>query len=214
LDWHFGSVGDFTSHLITSGVCEANPPFTPGLIQAMVDRIEFCLSQADRLGKSLTFVVVVPTVPNDVTHAACAKRMAAPGFQRMTGSASCRLHIILGARQHGYIAGAQHLKTKRYKYSLFETSVILLQSEAARKQPLPDQLEERIRESFQSLHLTEATPKSKEKEKASGEKEHNSVGKDNHEEEKNSDGSNSVDDDEEEEEEESGTDDSSTSDSE
>lgn len=156
IDWHFGSVGDFMSHLITSGCCEANPPFTPGLMSAMVQRIEYCLAEADRKKTALTITVIVPTVQDTLTDAACAKRFAATPFRRMVASPSCRMHIVLSAREHGYIAGAQHLKTKRYKYSIFETSVIVLQSQASRQQAVSDGFEQRIRDAFRSLHLIEA----------------------------------------------------------
>ncbi|GKY98982.1 hypothetical protein MPSEU_000853900 [Mayamaea pseudoterrestris] len=155
IDWHFGSVGDFAQQTVSSGCCEANPPFTPGIMHAMAEQIEECLAEANRKHKTLTFAVIVPTVPDDVTKAACAKRFAATPFRRMTASASCRHHLVLAAREHGYIAGAQHLKTTRYKYSIFDTSLIMLQSDESLKVPLPDGFEERIREAFQSRHLSE-----------------------------------------------------------
>ena len=171
IDFHFGSVGDFTQQTISHGCCEANPPFTPGIMNAMVERIEHCLAEAARTRKALTFAVIVPTVPEQMNNAACAKRFAATPFRRMTESPSCRKHIVLAAREHGYIAGAQHLKTTRYKYSIFETSVILLQSEASRKVALPEDFEERIREAFQSRHLSEARGPKKQKAVTSTEQE-------------------------------------------
>jgi hypothetical protein len=158
IDWHFGSSGDFmTQPHFTRGVMEANPPFTPGVMSAMVDRIENCMSEANRQKRSLTFAVIVPTVSDDVTGAASVKMFAAPSFRRMTLSSSCRQHIVLAAREHGYIAGAQHLRLTKFKYSIFDTSVIILQSDAARSAPIDNDFEAKLRDSFASLHLTEAT---------------------------------------------------------
>jgi len=159
IDWHFGSLGDFLTLDIISGCCEVNPPFAPGLMDKMVDHIVRCIEQADQRRACLSFVVIVPTVPDkDEMEAktAAAKRHAAPSFRRMTQSPYCRKHFVLSAREHGYISGSQHLRLSRYKYSIFDTSVILLQSEMARKVDLDvEEFESRLRKSFASKHIKE-----------------------------------------------------------
>ena len=76
LDWHFGSVGRFLDcsfdgeiHIDGNGngngdgeYCEANPPFTPGLMLAMANHMTEALQRADENSTRLPFVVVVPSV--------------------------------------------------------------------------------------------------------------------------------------------------------
>jgi hypothetical protein len=42
-------------------------------------------------------------------------------------------HFVLKSREHGYIEGSQHLRPTRYKESQYDTSVIILQSKAAKE---------------------------------------------------------------------------------
>jgi Phosphorylated CTD interacting factor 1 WW domain len=154
LDWHFGSVGDFTQLSFTSGCCEANPPFSPALMDAMVDKIEASISEANKCKLALSFVVIVPAVSEDVTHSATASRYAASSFRRMVDSpAQC--HLRLPAKDHGYVEGAQHLRPTRYKASLFDTSIILLQSQRAFHDPLPAKFEEEVRAAMRNRHAQE-----------------------------------------------------------
>lgn len=171
------------------GVCEANPPFSSGAMTAMVDKIEQCLKEANGKNKSLVFVVVVPTVQqhphldvdadnddnddeslptNTTTRMAVAKSRALPSFLRMISSPSCTHHLILKAREHGYVEAAQHLRLTRYKSSIFDTSVIILQSErSVRKCKLnEEQFEEKIRESFASRHSQELQERKREEEES------------------------------------------------
>lgn len=154
LDWHFGSVGDFTELRFTSGCCEANPPFSPAIMEAMVDKFEASITEANRSNQALSFVVIVPTVSEDA-HEATASRFAASSFRRMVDSPAKRCHLRLPAKEHGYVEGAQHLRPTRYKSSLFDTSVILLQSERAFQDPLPASFEEKVRAAMRSRHAQE-----------------------------------------------------------
>jgi phosphorylated CTD-interacting factor 1 len=157
IDWHFGSIGSFvkTDFVRKEGCCcEANPPFSPGVMTKMVDHIDVQLAKADRHGTLLTFVVVVPTVGCDKDGE--VHRAAAQSFQRMVHSESCRLHIQLAAREHGYVEGAQHLRATRYKQSSYDTSVIILQSQSARDQLFDEiEVEKKIQAAFASKHETE-----------------------------------------------------------
>jgi len=107
IDFHFGSVGDFLDHPLTSGCCEANPPFTPGLMDIMTDRMEYNLQLANEQSLSLTFVIIIPSAIDDGSEMPAAKRYAAPSFQRLIDSSACRRHIILSAKEHGYVEGSQ-----------------------------------------------------------------------------------------------------------
>jgi phosphorylated CTD-interacting factor 1 len=157
LDWHFGAIGSFLEENNLEGCCEANPPFSPGMMSEMAARIEYNLEQADGRNALLTFVVIVPNAGDDKdSQRAAAKRFGGISLQRMMTSSSCRLHILLSAKEHGYVEGAQHMRPTRYKESLYDTSVIVLQSKQACQRELDkSRLEEKIREAFASRHREE-----------------------------------------------------------
>lgn len=159
LDWHFGSIGNFFSdELQIEGCFEANPPFSPGFMDEMVEHIEASLRKADKIGTSLSFVVIVPSVDlnQSVADMPPAKRFARTSFAKMVSGRYCRLHFKLPPREHGYVEGAQHMRPTRYKASAYETSVILLQSSLAQEEILDTvDLESNIREAFKSKHADE-----------------------------------------------------------
>jgi phosphorylated CTD-interacting factor 1 len=167
IDWHFGSVGDLADcpGFEDGCCCEANPPFSPGFMEFLAERIDFHLAKANANNLALTFVVIVPAVhEKDVSGdknmkdrvASAVKRFAGRAHRRMVQSSACRQHIVLPAKEHGYVEGAQHLRPTRYKRSLYDTSVILLQSKKAKEAPLDeDQFQKDIKESFAERHSTE-----------------------------------------------------------
>jgi phosphorylated CTD-interacting factor 1 len=157
LDWHFGSVGSFLDLTIKEGCCEANPPFSPGMMSAMAERIEYNLEKANESGTAVTFIVIVPSAGDDSDpQRAAAKRFGGVSLQKMLTSQSCRHHVLLSAKEHGYIEGSQHMRPTRYKESLYDTSVIVLQSNTARQRALDvARLEEKFREAFASRHKEE-----------------------------------------------------------
>lgn len=143
LDWHFGSCGDFFSVPIgffrSGGTHEANPPFSPGLMQKMIQRMEEHLEFADSIKgqdsqSNLTFVVVVPTCHSiQDTDKNIVHEFALKSFHAMIKSRYLSKHFVLKSREHGYIEGSQHLRPTRYKESQYDTSVIILQSKAAKE---------------------------------------------------------------------------------
>lgn len=186
LDWHFGSIGRFLDCKFDGEVgsssdsdgeyCEANPPFSPGIMFSMANHMLEALERADEKGARLTFIIVVPSIDtskknskgskssdhNDST--AVAKHLAKKSFLRMTSSVYCKKHIQLSAREHGYIEGAQHLRPTQYKESSYDTSVIILQSldlppstadAGAIESSDLKELEKKIRLAFSSRHKTE-----------------------------------------------------------
>jgi hypothetical protein len=156
IDWHFGSVGTFLEMNFVEGCFEANPPFSPGLMGSMVERIELSLQTANETAKSLTFVVIVPSGSKESKNIPAVKRFASASFFRMVDSKFCRMHVVLSSRQHGYVEAAQHLRPTRYKESTYDTSVILLQSEAAKAELFDERIfENEVREAFASRHKTE-----------------------------------------------------------
>jgi len=187
LDWHFGSIGSFLDVTVAEGCCEANPPFSPGMMNAMAERIEHNLAQADERQSALTFVVIVPNAGSDSNDdngddavadgdapppqpRAAAKRFGGLSLKRMTTSARCRLHILLPAKEHGYVEGAQHMRPTRFKSSLYDTSVIVLQSKRARKEEALDKvlLERKIREAFASRHEAEVEQRKRNRKHSDG----------------------------------------------
>jgi phosphorylated CTD-interacting factor 1 len=175
LDWHFGSVGSFFDcKFETRGsddeFCEANPPFTPGIMEGMADHMFKSLQGARDNSKQLTFIVVVPSADadkkkpsmslnNDEHVVSAVKKAAFNSFQSMVSSTFCTKHIRLGAREHGYVEGSQHLRPTMFKQSSYDTSVIILQSmrskgETSDGKNLGD-LEKKVRSAFKSRHEEE-----------------------------------------------------------
>lgn len=177
LDCHFGSGGDFftVSHghfKKHSGnqVHEVNPPFSPGLMFCMVERLieylefaDFEARQSKHDGK-LTFVIVVPTCASTIVSESSenlVQRFANESFKKMIDSRFFVKHIVLKAREHGYVEGSQHLRQTRYKESQYDTSVVILQSQSAREEETQEpaftsnNFEAEIRKSFSSRHQLE-----------------------------------------------------------
>ena len=172
LDWHFGSVGDLAvcAEFQDNCCCEANPPFTPGYTEFLSEWIRKHMAKADSEDRALTFAVIVPAVhekdlkSEQMKVASAAKRFAGRAHQQMVKSAACTRHIVLRAKEHGYVEGAQHLRPTRYKRSLYDTSVIILQSKKAQNLPLDlKAFESSIRVAFAERHSEERQKRAKEK---------------------------------------------------
>jgi phosphorylated CTD-interacting factor 1 len=151
--------------------CEANPPFSIGIMKAMADHLNGVLSQAENDNRKLTFVVIVPSAVNASNKFSIGtkvssvpqeegntvvKQAAYRSFQELVSSKYCTKHIQLEARHHGYVEGSQHLRPTMYKTSTYDTSVIILQSPKA-KTPSSGlkYLELEIPEAFASRHEKE-----------------------------------------------------------
>ena len=139
VDGFFGSCGDFyhplcAKHFEKSGWFEANPPFCPGYETELTRRICGLLDTLSKAGKDSTFIVVVPTVRNgknlvksgsnlygahDDSFASAVHGAASGPFDMLIGHECCRSHIVLKAREHGYIEASQHLRPTQYKESLY-----------------------------------------------------------------------------------------------
>jgi phosphorylated CTD-interacting factor 1 len=173
MDWHFGSIGNFLETTITESLCEANPPFSPSMMGKMANRIEENLQAADAQESSLTFVVIVPNAGDTKdSNRAAAKRFGGVALQKLLDSPYMRLHVLLPAKEHGYVEGAQHMRPTRFKESLYDTSVIILQSAKAREQhhkifDAKEQIESKIREAFASRHREEVAKRKRRDENGS-----------------------------------------------
>mmetsp|Transcript_28602 Transcript_28602/g.33930 ORF Transcript_28602/g.33930 Transcript_28602/m.33930 type:complete len:319 (-) Transcript_28602:125-1081(-) len=179
LDCHFGSYGDFFS--VPMGffgkigqVHEANPPFAPGMMELMVKRMEEHLQFSDSLANNsksddghnegkLTFIVIVPSCESKELNVNGNKitKFAKQSFLSMLRSPYFAKHIILKAREHGYVEASQHMRPTRYKESQYNTSVFILQSHTASKDEkctpklTSNIFENGLREAFSSRHLQE-----------------------------------------------------------
>ena len=178
MDKHFGSIGDFfqwkssTIGKNNNLWYEANPPFAPGLMREMAVKLIGHLEAADEKKSSLSFVIIVPAC--DDTDAAggdvpVARHFAAASFNAMLQSEYQSHHILLGSGDHGYVEGAQHLRPTRFKTSMYDTSVIVLQSKQARKDMKKlggswrSRFEKGIRAAFESGHESETSDRKRRK---------------------------------------------------
>ncbi|KAL7540435.1 hypothetical protein ACHAWF_006678 [Thalassiosira exigua] len=190
VDGHFGSRGDFfwspaddeDDEFVREGWWhELNPPFAPGIMDEMADRIGRSLEAHAERGSDVTFVVVVPTVrgvagegapgrkreerPDDaapegeredvVRLASLVQAFASRSFRKLVESPYRASHLVLPAREHGYVEGGQHLRPTRYKESRYDTSVIVLRSGGRLGEDDAKEFEEEVREAFASRHATE-----------------------------------------------------------
>jgi phosphorylated CTD-interacting factor 1 len=170
LDWHFGSCGDFFSvpmgFFRKGGVHEANPPFSPGLMLQMVEKMEEHLSFADSMSSkghscALSFIVVVPSCSSKGADQNIIQKFAGASYRSMLKSRFFSKHIILNAREHGYVEGSQHLRPTRFKESQYNTSIVILQSADAKDREVESKcfmgldFEQNAREAFASRHQIE-----------------------------------------------------------
>ena len=176
LDKHFGSVGDFfqwqSVDVGKSAWYESNPPFSPRLMNEMAVQLLRHLEAADEKRVALSFVVVVPACTSDGSNSSdvpVARRYAAASYNAMLKSEYQSKHILLTSGEHGYVEGAQHLRPTQFKTSMYDTSVILLQSKKARKDmkfaggSWRDTFEAGIRAAFCSGHENETADRRKRK---------------------------------------------------
>ena len=165
LDWHFGSQGDFFSltyndEIRNPSVLEANPPFSPGIMDAMVDKMEEILDVASSKKQKVIFVVIVPTcqLSKGQKSQSIIQQFAKSSFDRMLRSKYFIRDFTIQEREHGYIEGSQHMRPTRYKDSSYDTSVILLGSQdnsSIDSYGLSKEFGLGLKRSFASLHSEE-----------------------------------------------------------
>lgn len=123
LEAKFGSLGSFFDFDPQEGSFEANPPFVPEVMDAMLERIEMLLGDDSR--GPLSFLVVVPAWGAGV--ATC---------RQMENSRYSRANVRIDASSHGFCDGGQHLDSvrDRHRPSSWDTAVTLMQNEAGAAQ--------------------------------------------------------------------------------
>ena len=80
---------------------------------------------------------------------------AKQSFNQLVNSPYCRSHIILPAREHGFLEGGQHLRPTKFKESQCSTSVIVLRSKSWMDPDDARSFESELREAFASRHAVE-----------------------------------------------------------
>lgn len=99
-DSFFGSSGDFFGLNPVEGSFEANPPFSFGILNAMVNHIESLLKIATTNKKALSFIVFMPECRHPIPFAQL--RMEASKFKTK--------QLIMPAHEHKYRSGLEYLE--------------------------------------------------------------------------------------------------------
>jgi len=93
---------------------------------------------------------------SNVTFSSTVHQSALSSFHRLIDSPHCISHIILSAREHGYIEGSQHLRPTKFKESQYSTSVIVMRSMKGDSIDWDAQsFEKDVRKAFASRHSKE-----------------------------------------------------------
>ena len=103
---------------------------------------------------------------NDNSHviSSLLHTSASKSFRQLVNSPNCESHIVLQAREHGYIEGSQHLRPTKFKESQYSTSVIVLRSDVdTRNKWDKESFEKDVREAFASRHAVEIAQRKCEK---------------------------------------------------
>jgi phosphorylated CTD-interacting factor 1 len=87
--------------------------------------------------------------------ASIVSNAAKQSFNQLVNSPYCRSHIILPAREHGFLEGGQHLRPTKFKESQCSTSVIVLRSKSWMDPDDARIFESELREAFASRHAVE-----------------------------------------------------------
>ena len=138
VDAPFGSLGSFFAFSPRDGSFEVNPPFESALVARVAARLEMLLVDAEARGAALSFAVITPYWPRRAAWDALRKS----AFRR-------RAPLVVAARDHGYVDGAQHCKKKTHKPASCDTCVLFLQTSLGRVKYAPsDDTEEALRAAF------------------------------------------------------------------
>ena len=120
----FGSLGSFFQFHPKQGSFEANPPFEPYVMLAMVNHMEALFKKATG---ALSFIVVVPGWKES------------EAFQRLKASKWNKKSLPIAQKDHGFCDGAAHQRRDRYRISPYDTFFFFLQNDtAASKWPLTE----------------------------------------------------------------------------
>jgi len=135
IDGHFGSHGDFflplsQSDFLRAGWYEMNPPFSPGVMNKTVQRIEELLGISCEKEMDVTFIVVIPTARSAAEESSADKLKAtkkkknnqlypdgcSPRRRKNNDDSDVLFdqktsdHLLCGITHHRYTRDNKHLK--------------------------------------------------------------------------------------------------------
>lgn len=140
VDSCFGSVGPFGAFAPVRGSYQCNPPFVPYIIDAAASHMLELLEAAQAASEPLCFAVIVPGWTDCVGYRALAE--ASPFLRRS---------LLIAAADHGFIDGGQHARRRSYRESPYDTSLFVLQTDAAlARWPLTDEGMQQLEHAFAS----------------------------------------------------------------
>lgn len=121
VDGPFGSLGSFYDFWPEEGSYQANPPFEPAVVATMAGHIDQLLHRAEECQKPLSFVVVIPSWPDEAS------------WRSLQTSPFCTANVHLPQRLHGFCEGGQHYRASRYRRSNHDSTVFILQTAAGKR---------------------------------------------------------------------------------
>lgn len=125
VDAPFGSIGSFFDFHPMTGSFQANPPFVPPLVTAMVAHMRSLLDAADRRRAPLLFATVVGA------SAAMRRSAAWQALLNLASSAHGRAHWDIPLHRHGYTDGHAHISTEAARMSSCPSAVFIFATTAA-----------------------------------------------------------------------------------
>ncbi|KAJ3072498.1 mRNA (2'-O-methyladenosine-N(6)-)-methyltransferase [Podochytrium sp. JEL0797] len=115
-DAPFGSLGDFFAFQPYKGSFQVNPPFVRPILEKAVEHVLGLLERAEKGNKALSFVVVIPGWEECLCWGAVKTSLFLRG------------ETVIPGEHHGFLDGAQHQRTDRYRPSPYPTGVFILQT--------------------------------------------------------------------------------------
>uniref|UniRef100_A0A7S0IND2 PCIF1 WW domain-containing protein n=1 Tax=Calcidiscus leptoporus TaxID=127549 RepID=A0A7S0IND2_9EUKA len=144
VDAPFGSSGSFAAFAPTTGAFEVNPPFAPGMIDAVCAHVLRSLAAAQQASQALTMVLVLPGW------------LDSAGWKLVERSAFLRRQLLVAAADHGFVDGAQYMRRYSFRQSPYDTTLFFCQTDAAAAAtPLSEGAVKRIEASLAACTPTE-----------------------------------------------------------
>jgi len=127
VDAPFGSAGDFFELQPCEGYFEANPPFVPALVVAMVEHMRSLLDRAEVQRRPLLFATVIGS------SAGMRRSAGWAGLLALASSAHGRAHWTIPLHRHGYTEGHAHIAARGEgaRMSSCESTVFIFATSAA-----------------------------------------------------------------------------------
>ncbi len=122
VDAVFGSQGRFFEWELWEGAFEVHPPFQEEVLAATALRIDYLLTRAEQVDKSLCFLVIMPYWVDT------------PAYDTFKQSPLMRVAIHLEAHGHSFRDGQQQRSNTTYRLALHPSQIFILQTSAHKQQ--------------------------------------------------------------------------------